>query len=178
MKDLETNGYLKNLYPFTDEELKFFEQTTEKVKDLELEDRKNVFSQEPKLRDLIEQKLKQIAPNYGTSNYCFYLEKNAKQNWPLALHQDLNFPSYLEETSKNIRETGCWFRINLDSSDRFTGALKVIPQSHQNHNKVEPIFLDNSAGEVILFKPLLFHGSNKMTIDHRRRVFQVLCQLK
>ncbi|MDD7987534.1 phytanoyl-CoA dioxygenase family protein [Lentisphaera marina] len=174
---LEKMGYDKALFPFNSTELSIFEQCADQINNLELEQRKNVFALYPKLRVLVNQALLKCGLKLITTNYCFYIEKNISQNWPLALHQDLNFPSYLDEDQdQDLQKSGVWFRLNLDKSDQFSGALKVIPKSHLDSGEKEISFLNNEAGEVILFKPLLFHGSNKMTHEQRRRVFQVLCK--
>ncbi|WDE96666.1 phytanoyl-CoA dioxygenase family protein [Lentisphaera profundi] len=177
LEALSKLGYVKNIFPFDEEQVQELEVISCHVKNLALEERKNIFSLYPELRILIDKKLQELDLHYRSTNYCFYIEKNFSKNWPLALHQDLNFPDYLEQDhNQKLQEKGLWFRINLDKSDHQNGALKVVPQSHKTCSKDNPIFLDNERGEVILFKPLLFHGSNKMICNQRRRVFQVLCK--
>ena len=177
MDQLSTVGYEKNIFPFNESELKILDSLSDDVKNLELHERKNIFSINSNLRQIVDEKLNDINPNYQSTNYCFYIEKNLKNNWPLALHQDLNFPEYLDHRNpKYLVEHGFWFRINLDESDKESGALKVVPKSHITSSKEDPIFLENKRGELILFQPLLFHGSNKMKSDKKRRIFQILCQ--
>jgi hypothetical protein len=177
MKSLISKGYENGLFPFSPSELKLFESASDEIRDLPLEQRKNVFASHPQLRVFIDNSLRKLKLNAISTNYCFYIEKNIDQNWPLALHQDLNFPPYLnEDEGHNLHQKGFWLRLSLDKSNEKSGALKVVPGSHINSVKNKATFLNNEAGEVILFKPLLFHGSNKMTTGQRRRVFQVLCK--
>jgi len=79
-----------------------------------------------------------------------------------------------EEDKEQYLKSAVMFRLTLDSSDKDTGALKVIRGSHIG-KEGEEVFINTKAGELILFKPLLQHASNKMTKSHTRRVFQAFC---
>lgn len=78
-------------------------------------------------------------------------------------------------SKEEILERGVMFRLTLDSSDATSGAIKVIPKSHRQDSNEKEVFVETKEGEVILFKPLLLHGSNKMQKPQKRRVFQALC---
>jgi ectoine hydroxylase-related dioxygenase (phytanoyl-CoA dioxygenase family) len=114
------------------------------------------------------------------TNYCFYLSKSEEENWPLQFHQDTNLPNYLNlEATQQEQwlQDGFWVRINLDANDQHTGALKVVPKSHlkgkhSSFAKEEAIFLDVKESDVVLFSPLLYHGSDRMQRASTRRVFQ------
>jgi ectoine hydroxylase-related dioxygenase (phytanoyl-CoA dioxygenase family) len=156
----------------------FFKEKTTKI-------RKNVFENSSKVKTHfadIEKTLNSIGLNCKMTPYCFFLEKTDDKNWPLQFHQDTNFPAYLNLNSKEIAiwlKKGFWVRLNLDSNDKSTGAIKVIPKSHLNgkdssFEKYKSIHLNVNEGDIILFKPLLYHGSDKMTKSWERRIFQCL----
>ena len=178
---LNANGYVKNLFPFDRSHLQIMGDISEDVLYLSRQKRKNLFALYPQLKEIISEALNQLSLNCELTDYCFYIEKKWQHNWSLALHQDVNFPDYLNcDDFDRWREDGFWFRINLDSSEKETGALKVVPQSHLSSlakQETQPIFLENKSGEVVLFKPLLLHGSNKMTKKSRRRIIQAFCLL-
>jgi len=94
-------------------------------------------------------------------------------------HKDINLPDYMnisDETKMDFLKNAIMFRFTLDTSDKDTGAIKVIPKSHLDElTTADELFLNTKEGEVIFFKPLLLHGSNKMKRSHKRRVFQALC---
>jgi ectoine hydroxylase-related dioxygenase (phytanoyl-CoA dioxygenase family) len=181
LNQLDQTGYATNLFPFNASELAKMEEYADAIRNLSIDKRKNIFSIYPDLQDQINTKLNDLQLSFKSSNYCFYIEKNFEKNWPLALHQDVNFPEYIKDENTDLdkwKQDGFWFRINLDASTQETGALKVVPASHiggKNKANTETVFLDNQAGEVTLFKPLLYHGSNKMIQKSRRRVLQAFC---
>ncbi len=149
--------------------------------------RKNVFGHSTSIKPIfkqIETSLKHKGLPCFMTDYCFYLSKSKQENWPLQFHQDINLPAYLQldHSQKELwLNQGFWVRINLDFNDRQTGALKVIPQSHLKgknspFSKEEVVFLDANARDVILFSPLLYHGSDRMQQTAQRRVFQCFFQ--
>ena len=178
---LNKNGYVKDLFIFDRSSLELMETISNSLTKLSKKERKNLFGVYPPLKEIISQSLKKINIDCELTNYCFYIEKNWQQNWSLALHQDVNFPDYLKGDNVDFdrwRKDGFWLRINLDASDRDTGALKVISGSHHStfiNREQTPIFFENKSGEVILFKPLLLHGSNKMKQQGKRRIIQAFC---
>lgn len=128
----------------------------------------------------IETSLNQKGLPCSITNYCFYLSKSTTQNWPLQFHQDTNLPNYLNlnfEQQEYWLKHSFWVRVNLDANDQDTGALKVIPKSHlkgKHHafDKTKAIFIEAEAQDIVLFSPLLYHGSNRMKRVATRRVFQ------
>lgn len=169
--------------------LKTLQQNSLKFEGTRAEIRKNVFqtcSSTHSIFKQIETCFKNQGFDCSMSNYCFYLSKSEEENWPLQFHQDTNLPKYLnlektqeEEWLKN----GFWIRINLDDNDRQTGALKVIPKSHlkgkhSTFNKKNVVFLETQESDVVLFHPLLYHGSDRMQRISTRRVFQCFFLLK
>ena len=89
-------------------------------------------------------------------------------------------PDYMNiapDQKERFLKNAVMFRVTLDESDENTGALKVIPGSH-NGEKHDELFVETKAGEAIFFKPLLLHGSNRMKTPHTRRVLQALCKEK
>ena len=176
-QQLSINGYSKNYFPFNNTELEELKLIAEKSSKLDKSQRKNIFQIFPKVKTLFERAIKDCDLDLVLSDYCFFIEKTDEKNWPLLFHRDINLPEYLkipEKEKQNFLEKSVMFRLTLDYSDKETGALKVITGSHiGNENKEE--FINTIEGEVVFFKPLLLHGSNKMTKPHTRRVFQALC---
>jgi len=177
---LEQKGYIKNLFPYSDQDLSIFKEVASKISDKTVNQRKNVFDHFPIIQELFKQAIKTLNLNLELTSYCFYIEKNSKRNWPLLFHRDINLPDYIsiDGNRETFLENAVMFRFTLDKTDKDTGALKVIEGSHKHTKEVknDPIhFLETEPGEVILFKPLLMHGSNRIVQDHQRRVFQALC---
>ena len=176
-------GYAQGYFPFNQEELKEFETIAKKASALATEERKNIFHHFPLVKELFERVIKESPFQLQLTDYCFYIEKNTHdRNWPLLFHKDINLPDYMnisDETKMDFLKNAIMFRFTLDTSDKDTGAIKVIPKSHldelKTEDEVDEVFVDTKEGEVIFFKPLLLHGSNKMKRSHKRRVFQALC---
>ncbi len=173
-------GYAQGYFPFNQEELKEFETIAEKASALATEERKNIFHHFPLVKELFERVIKESPFQLQLTDYCFYIEKNTHdRNWPLLFHKDINLPDYMnisDETKMDFLKNAIMFRFTLDTSDKDTGAIKVIPKSHLDElTTADELFLNTKEGEVIFFKPLLLHGSNKMKRSHKRRVFQALC---
>ncbi|BDS12404.1 phytanoyl-CoA dioxygenase family protein [Aureispira anguillae] len=180
---LKENGFqiLENLLSLST--ITSFQNISNQFKEQPVSIRKNVFGSSEKIRHYfkaIESTLNSRGFNCKMTPYCFYLEKTEKKNWPLQFHQDTNLPSYLNLNAKEIEawlKNGFWVRVNLDRNDKNTGAIKVIPKSHLNgknstFDKKMSVFIDANQGDIVLFKPLLYHGSDRMTKKWERRVFQ------
>ena len=185
-KDLLTeNGYQIIQNVTTPSIIKSLKRLSGKFKNESTEIRKNVFDKCDETLALfkeIESLLKSYTPNCIMTPYCFYLEKTDAKNWPLKFHQDVNFSNYLSLTKREIDswlKKGFWVRVNLDANDQNTGAIKVIPKSHINgkntaFDKKEAISLNVEEGDIVLFHPLLYHGSDKMTKVWERKIFQCI----
>ena len=175
--DLHEKGYQQNFFPFCENDLNLLKEVAIHASDKKPNERKNIFEHFPIVHVLFETALKKVMPGYILTPYCFFIEKDSKRNWPLLMHQDINLPQYMhidEKEKISFLTEAVMFRLTLDATDKETGALKVIEGLHLNKHG-ETKFIDTQEGEVILFKPLLMHGSNKLTKPHRRRVFQALC---
>jgi len=176
-QQLSQNGFCKNYFPFNELEIERLKLIAKDSNKLELSRRKNIFHEFPKVKILFQRAIKNSKLDLELSNYCFFIEKTDEKNWPLLFHRDINLPKYLnidESEKENFLKKSVMFRLTLDYSDKDTGALKVIPGSHIGKENEEE-FINTKEGEVIFFKPLLLHGSNKMKKPHTRRVFQALC---
>ena len=159
----------------------------------------------PKVKKLIfNQKLTELLsvlfePNYILTK-AIYFDKPRESNWFVAYHQDLSISvnektqldGYKNWTYKKgqygvqppikILEDTITIRIHLDTTDKYNGALKIIPKSHLNGiQRVESIDLNNESeficevekGGVMLMKPLTFHASNRTTNEKQRRVIHL-----
>ena len=125
-------------------------------------------------------------------------DKTESENWPVLWHQDLTI-AVAEE--KDIPGYGPWsykdgsphvqpphsllkniitIRLHLDNTPSTNGALRVLPNSHNQGiintetlnqlNKDEAITCECSAGDVLLMSPLILHSSRRSTTPSRRRV--------
>lgn len=180
---LKETGYQILPHFIPKKHLKTLQQNALKFEGTKPEFRKNVFQACPSTHSIfkqIETYFKNQGFNCSMSNYCFYLSKSEQENWPLQFHQDTNLPKYLNLEKKQEEEwleNGFWVRINLDDNDQQTGALKVIPKSHLKgkhspFNKENTVFLEVEKSDVVLFTPLLYHGSDRMQRASTRRIFQ------
>jgi len=179
-EQLEKFGYAQNYFPFTHYEIERLKDIAQEASLLDTNSRKNIFHHFPLVKQLLKQAIEKSSFNVELTNYCFYIEKNTNdRNWPLLFHKDINLPDYMdipENKKMSFLKNAVMFRLTLDTSDKDTGALKVIPKSHLEEASIkDEIFIDTKEGEVIFFKPLLSHGSNKIKRPHTRRVFQALC---
>ena len=176
-QQLSQNGFCKNYFPFNKLEIEKLKLIAKDSSKLELRQRKNIFQEFPEVRSLFQRAIENSELSLELTDYCFFIEKTNEKNWPLLLHRDINLPEYLnisDEEKNSFLKRSVMFRLTLDYTDKDTGALKVIAGSHINKENEEE-FINTEEGEVIFFKPLLLHGSNKMKKTHTRRVFQALC---
>ena len=181
MRELNKFGYTKNYFPFNSLEIKELKLISKSASSLTTDERKDIFIQFPRVKELFENAILKSELKLVLTRYCFFIEKNSSRNWPLLFHRDINLPEYMNISTKDkdhFLKNAVMFRLTLDTSDKETGAIKVIPMSHIEKTSKEEVFVDTQEGEVILFKPLLLHGSNKMKRPHQRRVFQALCIAK
>lgn len=181
--ELSEVGYCLLPSPYSDSTLQQLGNWSSKFQHASTAVRKNVFRHCTAIKTIFEdweKRLCEAGLSCQRTNYCFYLSKTPANNWPLGFHQDTNFPDYLALSPKEKTrwlEKGFWVRLNLDYNDAYTGALKVIPASHQAGqtllvDKEKTYFVTAKAGDVILFHPLLQHGSEKLYHPWQRRVLQ------
>jgi len=159
----------------------------------------------PELTDLVfNEKLIALISNLSKSDYfltkAIYFDKPSDSNWFVAYHQDLsisvdkkvNLENYVNWTFKKglygvqppiqILKDTITIRIHFDDTDKYNGALKVIPKSHLNGIiradskgwEIEnEIICDVKKGGVMLMKPLTLHASNRTTNKKPRRVIHL-----
>ena len=179
MSTLNQTGYTQNFFPFSQSQLEQLKEIATEASNLTTEEQKNIFELFPIVKSFFDEAIKKSEFNLKLTQYCFFIEKSTHRNWPLLFHRDINLPKYMnifEAEKENFLNNAVMFRLTLDSSNKDTGALKVIPYSHLgNTQSTKEVFIDTEEGEVIFFKPLLLHGSNRMKGNHQRRVFQALC---
>lgn len=142
-----------------------------------------------------------LGPNPVISQ-CTYFDKSWDQNWLVALHQDVSIavqPNAAAARCGVVDKEGMAFvqppvdileqlvalRVYLDDSTPDNGPLKVVPGSHQYGRLSTPKIpqLRDQWGEVsclvpkggvLVMKPLILHGSMKMTLPSQRRVLHFL----
>ncbi len=129
-------------------------------------------------------------------------DKTARENWPVAWHQDLSItvqhklelPGYGPWSRKDgsvhvqppvsLLEQMATLRIHLDDTPEENGALRVLPGSHAHGRlsneaiqaqlqEVEELSCSCRAGDVLLMRPLLLHASRKSLQATRRRIVHV-----
>ena len=131
---------------------------------------------------------------------AIYFDKPPLSNWFVSYHQDISISvkdklpidDYQNWTFKkgqygvqppvDILQNCITLRIHLDHTDKFNGALKVIPNSHLEgiqrldyikEKKENEVICEVERGGVMLMKPLLFHSSGKTLNNKRRRVIHL-----
>lgn len=131
-------------------------------------------------------------------NQCTYFDKSPHQNWLVPLHQDVSIAVQpnsaavqwggvvkeeitFVQPSVGILEQLVALRVHLDDSTPVNGSLKVVPASHRYSRLTAPMILQLRAlygevsclvpkGGVLVMRPLLLHGSSKMTGSTQWRV--------
>jgi hypothetical protein len=127
-------------------------------------------------------------------------DKRPDANWGLPLHQDLSIavreraeapgfgPWSLKDGVPHVEPPACVLagmitaRLHLDSADERNGCLRFVPGSHlcgrapadapaQSLGEAVPLVVE--AGDVVLMKPLVLHGSERAVSDSRRRVLHL-----
>jgi ectoine hydroxylase-related dioxygenase (phytanoyl-CoA dioxygenase family) len=116
-------------------------------------------------------------------------DKNEKQNWPVAWHQDVTIsvkekvelgrygPWSIKDEVPHVQpplellENMVTIRLHLDNTPSKNGALRVIPKSHllgklpsseiTEHVLTQEVICECSAGDVLLMKPLILHSSRR-----------------
>jgi ectoine hydroxylase-related dioxygenase (phytanoyl-CoA dioxygenase family) len=128
--------------------------------------------------------------------------KTSNANWLVSWHQDLSIavdkkveiPKYSGWSLKSgvyhvqppisVLENMITFRLHLDDTDDKNGALIVSPGTHKMGrlpaNQVAEVakkgtehICSVSAGDVVLFRPLLIHSSKKATHPSSRRILHL-----
>jgi hypothetical protein len=127
-----------------------------------------------------------------------FFDKHARANWTVPGHQD-RIIAYAGATERKhrIRDGIAYaeldaqtlagllaLRIHFDRTDGDTGALCVVPGSHQNgvmtNGQILEVPLDRyvpcvaAVGDVLILRPLLLHRSSPSRGDGQRRVLHVV----
>lgn len=128
-------------------------------------------------------------------------DKQPGANWGVGWHQDLTIAvrqrveieGFVAWTMKDgvphvqppveILERMLTLRLHLDPADEDNGALIVAPGTHMrgrlpetwvaSNNTAPPVVCAAAPGDVLAFRPLLFHMSRKSTRPMHRRVIQI-----
>jgi Phytanoyl-CoA dioxygenase (PhyH) len=128
---------------------------------------------------------------------CNYFEKSAKENWLVAVHQDLSIPVAARVCNAALRawssKEGLQFvqppvdvleqlvavRVHVDRCGGEDGPLRVVPGSHCMGVIAPDVAVEArrrgvtcaaNRGDVLVMKPLLLHMSSKSRGSGLRRV--------
>jgi ectoine hydroxylase-related dioxygenase (phytanoyl-CoA dioxygenase family) len=130
-------------------------------------------------------------------------DKTPETNWKVAWHQDLMFPFARTVSVRGYKlaceKDGIPFarppaavladmtavRLSLDPCDSQNGPLRVSPGTHKEGiiptdqivdrvSRAGEITCTNSAGDLLLMKPLLLHASSQATSPRHRRVIHIV----
>jgi hypothetical protein len=141
----------------------------------------------------------QVLPPDAVPVQCNFFEKSGKQNWLVALHQDLSIPvkekvahvslkrwsekdgAIFVQPPDQILEQLVAVRLHIDNCGPADGPLRVVPGSHRlgrltndqalfERNRIGEISCLVKMGGVLMMKPLLLHASSKATNPGGRRV--------
>lgn len=134
---------------------------------------------------------------------CTLFDKTPSHNWLVAPHQDLSIPVASHVPHAELRnwtkKEGQHFvqppdslltllvavRLHIDDCPNENGALRVVPRSHTKgripederlavRDQLGEVACPGSAGDALIFKPLLLHASSKSRLPARRRVLHFL----
>ena len=137
-----------------------------------------------------------------------FFDKTPEANWKVPWHQDLTIAV---QQKKEVAGFSCWsvksgithvqppsailkevltLRLHLDATNEDTGALKVIPGSHNGdrlsadeiqkiRRETKAVVCSAEAGDVLAMRPLLLHSSsvssNASPVSHRRVIHLEFC---
>jgi ectoine hydroxylase-related dioxygenase (phytanoyl-CoA dioxygenase family) len=129
-----------------------------------------------------------------------YFDKPEQSNWFVAWHQDLTISvdkkiaaagfgpwtvkqnQFAVQPPLEILGHNFTIRIHLDDTDKYNGALKVVPRSHVkgiyrpetiDWSKETESICEVLKGGIMIMRPLLLHASNRTTNHNRRRVIHI-----
>ena len=80
--DLAKDGYIQNMFPFSDKEIEELKVISKEAVKLEKNSRKMIFRYFPRVKELFEKAIKSEGLNLKLTDYCFYIEKTDEKNWP------------------------------------------------------------------------------------------------
>jgi len=126
--------------------------------------------------------------------------KSPGRNWALGLHQDTTIAV---EERRDVPEFGPWsikdgvvhvqapasvlasmvtVRLHIDDADESNGCLRVVPGTHRRGLIPESelagmdaraISVEVAAGDAVVMRPLLVHGSGRNSSSRERRVLHM-----
>jgi ectoine hydroxylase-related dioxygenase (phytanoyl-CoA dioxygenase family) len=161
---------------------------------------RNLSQKFPDALNFIENKCIQEVIQNGKLVRSLLFDKHSQRNWQVDFHQDLTIavkekhelddfgPWTVKEDVHSVQAPDSMLnqmislRLHLDDCDEQNGALKVFPASHlQGKISQEKIVQLESethscnaqAGDLLLMRPLLVHGSSKTIEPTRRRVIHL-----
>jgi ectoine hydroxylase-related dioxygenase (phytanoyl-CoA dioxygenase family) len=146
-----------------------------------------------------DDRVRDVLPAEAVPVQCTLFIKSVKQNWLVALHQDLSIPvaervdspsctgwsekegSVFVQPPVSVLEEILAIRIHIDDCDEQNGALRVVPGSHRSGRLTSAqarlaraqrgeTSVSVRRGGAMLMRPLLLHASSKAEVDIPRRV--------
>ena len=122
-------------------------------------------------------------------------DKPPGQSWALPLHRDLTIAVKAHgrlgtfskptikagiphvEASATLLDRMVTVRIHLDEMTEENGPLKVIPDSHRSEEITARVTILSQAGDVLLMRPRILHGSGQSADGSKRhrRVIHLEC---
>ena len=134
-----------------------------------------------------------LGPDAGVVRGLLF-DKPPGQSWALPMHRDLTIAvkkhgaigTFTKPTSKagvphveapiELLDRMVTVRISLDETTDENGPLKLIPGSHRGDN-TSPMSILGNAGDVLLMRPRILHGSGKSAerTNRHRRVIHLEC---
>ena len=78
--NLANDGYIQNMFPFSDKEIDELKVIAKEAIKLEKNSRKMIFKYFPRVKALFEKAIKGEGLNLKLTDYCFYIEKTDEKN--------------------------------------------------------------------------------------------------
>lgn len=151
----------------------------------------------------VQSELGSVLPADAVAVQCTLFDKTPEKNWLVTIHQDLSIPVDCRVDSPNcsgwsekegsvyvqppahLLDTIVAVRVHIDPCPPESGALRVVPGSHQFRrldsahadrlrNESGEVLVPVSRGGALVMRPLLLHGSSKATLPSPRRVLHYL----
>jgi ectoine hydroxylase-related dioxygenase (phytanoyl-CoA dioxygenase family) len=144
---------------------------------------------------VLSSKLLRVLGNVGGVVRALFFDKPPGHSWALPWHKDFTIAVKAHgpidrfekptvkagvphvEAPVELLATMLTARVHLDPMFEENGALRVIPGSHRGPEDRAPLTLQCAAGDVLLMRPLLVHGSGHCVSDSQshRRVVHLEC---
>jgi ectoine hydroxylase-related dioxygenase (phytanoyl-CoA dioxygenase family) len=140
-----------------------------------------------------------LLPQDAVAVQCTVFDKSPSKNWLVALHQDRSIPvrhrvnvegltgwsekegDLFVQLPVSVLEQVTAVRVHLDPCPVESGALRVVPGSHQSgvidaeqadqlRDRMGELVVPSPRGGALVLKPLLHHASSKASASMQRRV--------